>query len=113
MHGSTASVVHDGTGAFEGAPESMDVVRYNSLTLKGEGDLVSCRSSEEPMGLRSEDGRILSYQFHPNRSGIPTSTSSSPPSSRPKRMLEVRTEAGSNRGQGDANLQALFQYLPT
>lgn len=72
MHGSTASVVHDGTGAFEGAPESMDVVRYNSLTLKGEGDLaVSCRSSEEPMGLRSEDGRILSYQFHPESIGNP------------------------------------------
>ena len=50
----------------------MDVVRYNSLTLKGEGDLaVSCRSSEEPMGLRSEDGRILSYQFHPESIGNP------------------------------------------
>ena len=70
VHGKTASIRHDGTGAFAGIRSPVIVARYHSLavveaTLPAELR-VSARSDDGVvMGLRHESLPVEGVQFHP------------------------------------------------
>ena len=69
MHGKSSHIEHDGQGLFAGLPQNMEVARYHSLIVHGDGgDIfeVTCRTeSGEPMGLRFLDRPWRGVQFHP------------------------------------------------
>ena len=70
MHGMVSSVVHTGTGLFDGIPSPFDVGRYHSLAL-AEEDLpaalrVTARSdSGTVMAVTHRELPITGVQFHP------------------------------------------------
>ena len=71
MHGMGDEIEHDASGLLAGCPSPMKVGRYHSLHVdeKSLPDhwTVTARSRSDGgvMGLRSDDGRIESVQFHP------------------------------------------------
>lgn len=71
MHGKTSSIIHDGTGVFEGIAPGFTATRYHSLvveeaTLPPEL-LVTARSADDGyvMGLRHASLLVEGVQFHP------------------------------------------------
>ncbi len=71
MHGKTSSIIHDGTGVFEGIAPEFTATRYHSLiveepTLPAEL-LVTARSADDGyvMGLRHAEVLVEGVQFHP------------------------------------------------
>jgi anthranilate synthase component 2 len=71
MHGKTSSIIHDGTGVFEGIAPGFTATRYHSLvvdetTLPPEL-LVTARSADDGyvMGLRHDTLLVEGVQFHP------------------------------------------------
>ncbi len=71
MHGKTSEVSHDGTGVFQGLPETVTVTRYHSLIVKDLPDtlLVNAWVDEAGervvMGLKHAEYPIWGVQFHP------------------------------------------------
>jgi len=70
MHGKTSSLVHDGTGLFEGLACPLTAARYHSLTVAPDslpGTLAANATAEDGtvQGLRHRDLPIHSVQFHP------------------------------------------------
>lgn len=69
MHGKTSNIRHDGTGLFEGVQNPMQIARYHSLAVHGEGDLpftVTARTEDnEIMALAFKDRPWVGVQFHP------------------------------------------------
>ena len=69
MHGKTSNIRHDGTGLFEGVQNPMQIGRYHSLAVHGEGDLpftVTARTEDnEIMALAFKDRPWVGVQFHP------------------------------------------------
>ena len=69
MHGKSSHIEHDGKGLFAGLPQNMEVARYHSLIVYGDGGStfeVTCKTTEgEPMGLRYLDRPWEGVQFHP------------------------------------------------
>ncbi|SFJ41516.1 anthranilate synthase, component II [Desulfomicrobium apsheronum] len=69
MHGKTSNIRHDGTGLFEGVQNPMQIGRYHSLAVHGEGALpftVTARTEDnEIMALAFKDRPWVGVQFHP------------------------------------------------
>lgn len=69
MHGKTSNIRHDETGLFEGVQNPMQIGRYHSLAVHGEGDLpftVTARTEDnEIMALAFKDRPWVGVQFHP------------------------------------------------
>jgi anthranilate synthase component 2 len=69
MHGKTSNIRHDGTGLFEGLQNPMQIGRYHSLAVHGEGDqpfTVTARTEDnEIMALAFKDRPWVGVQFHP------------------------------------------------
>ena len=62
MHGRASTVVHSGSGLFEGLPSPLRVARYHSLVVADEG-----LPPELEVTARTEDGLLmaLAHQRHP------------------------------------------------
>ncbi|ABQ69573.1 anthranilate synthase, component II [Rhizorhabdus wittichii RW1] len=70
MHGKTSSILHDGTGLFEGLPSPFTATRYHSLIVPEEDMpaelLVNARTPDgQVMGVRHATLPIHGVQFHP------------------------------------------------
>lgn len=71
MHGKTSEVTHDGTGVFQGLPETVTVTRYHSLVVKDVPDALEVNAWVEEggerviMGLRHVSHPVWGVQFHP------------------------------------------------
>ena len=69
MHGKSSHIDHDARGVFTGLPQHMEVARYHSLIVYGDGGgtfEVTCKTeTDEPMGLRYLDRPWEGVQFHP------------------------------------------------
>ena len=80
VHGKTSSIRHDGTGLFAGLPESLEVMRYHSLTVDPAtlpDSLVVNATTEDglAMGLRHQHRPLHGLQFHPESIGTPDGAS--------------------------------------
>ncbi|HEY0994415.1 MAG TPA: aminodeoxychorismate/anthranilate synthase component II [Gemmatimonadaceae bacterium] len=72
MHGKTSTVVHDGTGLFEGLPNPLQVMRYHSLIVE-RASLpaaleVTAAASDDPSeihAMRHREHPVWGVQFHP------------------------------------------------
>lgn len=68
MHGKLSRIKLEKDVIFTGIPSEINVVRYNSLVVKGGGDelqiLARCENNEV-MALRHRDLRLWGVQFHP------------------------------------------------
>jgi para-aminobenzoate synthetase component 2 len=68
MHGKTSIVHHDGAGLLRGVPSPIEVGRYHSLVLDGDGDelVVTARTEDGVvMGARHRELSVEGVQFHP------------------------------------------------
>jgi anthranilate synthase component 2/para-aminobenzoate synthetase component 2 len=70
MHGRASTIRHDGTGLFQGLPETFKVGRYHSLIVTAfddAPDILPCAWSEdsEVMAIRHRELPIFGVQFHP------------------------------------------------
>lgn len=71
MHGKTSSIVHDGTGIFDGVPDPFSATRYHSLvadrtSLPPELEVTATSLDDGyVMGVRHRDYPIEGIQFHP------------------------------------------------
>ncbi len=70
MHGKLSTIMHDGTGLFEGLPQTFRAVRYHSLsgdTSTLPTDLRVCALSDdgEIMGIAHRNYPVYGVQFHP------------------------------------------------
>ena len=72
MHGKTSTVVHDGTGLFEGLPNPLQVMRYHSLLVERsslpEVLEVTATASDDPgeiHAMRHREHPVWGVQFHP------------------------------------------------
>ena len=70
MHGKTSPILHTGTGAFAGLPQSFDATRYHSLlveraTFPDALEITAETAEGEIMGLRHREFPIHGVQFHP------------------------------------------------
>jgi anthranilate synthase component II len=68
MHGKTSAVHHDGTGLFDGVPQSFMVARYHSLAITdiSESLRVNARSADGvPMAVQHVHHPLFGVQFHP------------------------------------------------
>ena len=68
MHGKVASIVHDGTGLFEGVPTPFPATRYHSLAISDVRlPLVANAWSDDGvvMGVRHATAPVHGIQFHP------------------------------------------------
>jgi anthranilate synthase/aminodeoxychorismate synthase-like glutamine amidotransferase len=70
MHGSTAPVLHDGTGVLRGIPSPFMATRYHSLVMDPDvhapGLVVTARSPDgEIMAVRHSAYPVHGVQFHP------------------------------------------------
>lgn len=71
MHGKTSSIVHDGTGIFDGVPDPFSATRYHSLvadraSLPPELEVTATSLDDGyVMGVRHRDYPIDGIQFHP------------------------------------------------
>jgi len=71
-HGRPSPVAHDGTGAFEGLPSPVEVVRYHSLMIDDVPDelVVTARADDGViMGIRHRELPLWGVQFHPESIG--------------------------------------------
>ncbi|HET6167566.1 MAG TPA: aminodeoxychorismate/anthranilate synthase component II [Marmoricola sp.] len=66
-HGEVATVVHDGTGVFEGLPDPVAMVRYHSLAATTVPDelRVTARVDDVVMGVVHRTLPLHGVQFHP------------------------------------------------
>lgn len=70
MHGKLVRLTHCGTGLFEGIPQGIRAVRYNSLCAR-RGSLPGCLSVDavddrgDVMAVSHRDLPIFGVQFHP------------------------------------------------
>jgi anthranilate synthase component 2 len=70
MHGKLSTIMHDGSGVFEGLPQTFRAVRYHSLagnTATLPADLRVCALSDdgEIMGIVHRKYPVFGVQFHP------------------------------------------------
>ncbi len=71
MHGLDSSIIHDGTGVFNGIPDHFQAGRYHSLIVtlpdpEHSPLVITARSDEgEIMGLRHRHHQTFGVQFHP------------------------------------------------
>jgi anthranilate synthase component II len=68
MHGKTSSIVHDGSGVFEGLPSPFIATRYHSLVVEDiPRNLIVNATSDDGhvMGVRHATLPIHGVQFHP------------------------------------------------
>ncbi len=68
MHGKASRIEHNGTGAFEGLPSPLSVIRYHSLAisdLSSELEVTATAEDGEIMGVRHTRYKIEGVQFHP------------------------------------------------
>ncbi len=71
MHGRLSRVRHDGTGLFEGVPQSFEVVRYHSLAITSpmgpEGRETAWSEDDDRvvMGIEHRTRPMWGVQFHP------------------------------------------------
>lgn len=71
MHGKTSEVTHDGTGVFEGLPETVTVTRYHSLVVRDPPDELAVNAWVDEagerviMGLKHKRYPVWGVQFHP------------------------------------------------
>lgn len=72
MHGKTSTVVHDGTGLFQGLPNPLQVMRYHSLLVERaslpEVLEVTATASDDPEeihAMRHREHPVWGVQFHP------------------------------------------------
>jgi anthranilate synthase/aminodeoxychorismate synthase-like glutamine amidotransferase len=72
MHGKTSTVVHDGTGLFEGLPNPLQVMRYHSLIVERSSLPaaleVTAAASDDPgeiHAMRHREHPVWGVQFHP------------------------------------------------
>ncbi|MHB0947981.1 MAG: anthranilate synthase component II [Gemmatimonadaceae bacterium] len=72
MHGKTSTVVHDGTGLFQGLPNPLQVMRYHSLLVERaslpEALEVTATASDDPdeiHAMRHREHPVWGVQFHP------------------------------------------------
>jgi len=72
MHGKCSTVMHDGTGLFEGLPNPLSVMRYHSLIVERESmpaDLeilaVATDDPSEVHAVRHRTHPVWGVQFHP------------------------------------------------
>lgn len=76
LHGKTSALKHDGRGAYEGLPTSLDVTRYHSLagthsTVPDCLEVSSCAELHDKsgktviMGVRHKQLAVEGVQFHP------------------------------------------------
>ncbi len=70
MHGKLSSIRHDGSGLFEGLPDSIAVTRYHSLTIEPDSLPASLEVTARTddgviMGIRHKKHPVYGVQFHP------------------------------------------------
>jgi len=71
MHGKTSVITHDGLGVFRGVAQSVEVGRYHSLVIPGDGVpagfVVSAWVGDDRtvMGVRHARWPVHGVQFHP------------------------------------------------
>ena len=70
MHGKVTRVYHNGTGLFEGLPETFKVTRYHSLivkekTIPEDYRLDSIAEDGAVMGISHRTLPLYGVQFHP------------------------------------------------
>ena len=69
-HGKTSSIIHSGTGLFEGLPSPFQATRYHSLIVDPEGlpdclEVIATTAENEIMALRHRSWPAWGVQFHP------------------------------------------------
>ncbi|MGP4075433.1 anthranilate synthase component II [Halobacillus sp. K22] len=74
MHGKSSTIFHGGRGIYEGLNNPMEVMRYHSLIVDGEGlpeclEITATTIEGEIMGLRHLEYPIEGVQFHPESIG--------------------------------------------
>ena len=71
MHGKTSEVSHDGTGVFNGLPETVTVTRYHSLIVRDLPEVLEANAWVDEagerviMGLKHKEYPVWGVQFHP------------------------------------------------
>lgn len=70
MHGKLSAVRHEGTGVFEGLPDSFSATRYHSLVVERDSvpdclEVTARTDDGAVMGLQHRDLPIHGVQFHP------------------------------------------------
>ncbi|MEO1700110.1 MAG: aminodeoxychorismate/anthranilate synthase component II [Planctomycetota bacterium] len=70
VHGATRPVRHDGDGLFDGAPDPLELARYNSLVVDENAlpdalEITARTDDGDIAGLRHRSGRLEGVQGHP------------------------------------------------
>ena len=75
VHGKPSEIIHDGKGLYQNLPNPLTLMRYNSLILSSNNDLLIETCWEESnnliMGLRHPILPVFGIQFHPESVGSP------------------------------------------
>jgi len=75
VHGKPSEIMHDGKGLYQNLPNPLTLMRYNSLILSPNNDLLIETCWEESnnliMGLRHPILPVFGIQFHPESVGSP------------------------------------------
>ena len=72
MHGKTSTILHDGTGLFQGLPSPLPVMRYHSLVVANEtipdALRITAVAEDDPTEVHAMQHRehpVWGVQFHP------------------------------------------------
>lgn len=68
LHGELDTMQHFDSPLYDGIPQEFRAVRYHSLAVEGNGNLVvDCRSKSDGsvMGFHTEDKKFFGIQYHP------------------------------------------------